>query len=147
MAHHEIKTQILILASPAQVWGVLTDFENYAAWNPFIKSIKGQMQVGKQLEVQILNMTFRPQLLAFAPSKEFRWLGSLFTKGVFDGEHSFILEAQADGSTLLRHEETFNGLLVGLMRKKLDGETMAGFRAMNEALKARVEAIKTDNNS
>ena len=34
----EIKTEILIKASPQIVWSILTDFENYPHWNPFIKA-------------------------------------------------------------------------------------------------------------
>ncbi|WP_236025435.1 SRPBCC family protein [Flavobacterium geliluteum] len=38
----EIKTQIIIHASPDKVWAVLTDFENYPNLNSFIKSITGE---------------------------------------------------------------------------------------------------------
>jgi uncharacterized protein YndB with AHSA1/START domain len=37
----EIITEIEIDASPSQVWQVLTDFEKYPTWNPFIKKISG----------------------------------------------------------------------------------------------------------
>ncbi len=47
----------------------------------------------------------------------------------------------------MRHElhtevesEQFNGGLVRFMRTSLDTQTVAGFEAMNAALKARVEA-------
>ena len=35
----EIKTEILINATPEKVWSILTSFDNYPNWNPFIKSI------------------------------------------------------------------------------------------------------------
>ena len=34
----EIKTEI-IDTKPEKVWEVLTDFENYPTWNPFIQNI------------------------------------------------------------------------------------------------------------
>ena len=37
----EIKTEILINAAPEKVWSILTNFEKYPDWNPFIKSING----------------------------------------------------------------------------------------------------------
>jgi uncharacterized protein YndB with AHSA1/START domain len=38
----EIVTASDINVSAARVWQVLTDFENYPAWNPFIKKITGK---------------------------------------------------------------------------------------------------------
>jgi uncharacterized protein YndB with AHSA1/START domain len=40
----EIKTEILINASPDKVWAILTDFDNYPSWNPFITSLKGEVK-------------------------------------------------------------------------------------------------------
>jgi Polyketide cyclase / dehydrase and lipid transport len=37
----EIVTEIEINAAPSRVWQVLTDFEKYPIWNPFIKKITG----------------------------------------------------------------------------------------------------------
>ena len=34
-------------------------------------------------------MTFKPNILVFEENKELRWLGKLFFKGLFDGEHKF----------------------------------------------------------
>ena len=37
----EIVREIEINAPPSRVWQVLTDFEKYPTWNPFIKKITG----------------------------------------------------------------------------------------------------------
>ncbi|MBN7810966.1 SRPBCC domain-containing protein [Algoriphagus sp. H41] len=139
----KIETNILIEASPDQIWTVLGDFENYPNWNPFIPFISGSKSVGQTLEVRIQppggsGMTFRPQLLQFDPGKEFRWKGQLLFPGIFDGEHFFILEKKAENQTLLTHGELFSGLLVGLLGGML-AKTEAGFRLINEALKAKCE--------
>ena len=78
----EIKTEILINASPEKVWKVFTDFHNYSKWNPFILSISGIAEVGNKIKVQLLppgtkGMTFKPTVLVKQPQKEFRWLGRL----------------------------------------------------------------------
>ncbi len=44
-----IKTEIIINASKEKVWQVLTDFDKYPAWNPFIVSIKGELKVSTRL--------------------------------------------------------------------------------------------------
>lgn len=142
MAEKIIKTEILINATPDRVWSILTDFEKYPEWNPFVLSLTGDMVVGQSIKIVLPDMTFKPTLLVFQKNKELRWKGKLLFKGIFDGEHSFIIEDNKDGTVTFRHEEIFNGILVGLFAKKLDTDTRSGFEAMNEKLKERVEKEK-----
>ena len=94
-----LKSEITINAGPDAVWSVLTDFDSYPKWNPFIVSITGAKNVGGQLVVTIRPpgsraMTFKPVVLSFQPEKEFRWRGKLLIKGLFDGEHHFQTQRQ-----------------------------------------------------
>jgi hypothetical protein len=85
-------------------------------------------------------MTFRPRVLRAVPDQELRWLGRVVLPGIFDGEHFFKIEPLDQGRrTRFIQGERFTGLLVPLLRKNLDRGTRAGFEAMNQALKARVE--------
>ncbi|MBW8243679.1 SRPBCC domain-containing protein [Muricauda oceani] len=141
----EIKTQIIVNAPPNKVWAVLMDFENYPDWNSFIKRITGKPKVGGQILVSIVSpegrhMTFKPTVLVFEHNKEFRWLGKLWFKGVFDGEHTFELVDNGNGTTIFNHSETFRGLLVSLFKKQLEISTRSGFERMNSDLKQRVES-------
>ncbi|MCC5938674.1 MAG: SRPBCC domain-containing protein [Lunatimonas sp.] len=140
----EINTQIHINASREKVWQVLTDFESYGQWNPFVRSITGEVEKGNRINVVLgpqgsRPMTFKPTVLVFDEEREFRWLGRMFFPGIFDGEHIFQLKENGDGSSVFVHREKFRGLLVGLMAKKLDTEILAGFESMNRSLKHRVE--------
>jgi hypothetical protein len=140
----EIKTQILINRTPQQVWRILTDFGKYGDWNPFVKSITGEVKESHKIKVVLgpkgsKPMTFRPKVLVFNEGKQFKWLGHMIIPGIFDGEHNFELMDNGDGSTTFFHSEKFKGLLVGPMAKKLDNEIMDGFIAMNKALKVRSE--------
>lgn len=143
----QIKTQIIISATPDKVWSVLTDFENHPKWNPFIKSITGEVKVGNQITVSMAppngkGMTFKPRVLVFDQNKEFRWIGKLIFKGLFDGEHKFELIDNRNGTTTFIHSENFKGLLVGLFKDQLENNTKKGFELMNESLKKRVEEMK-----
>ncbi|GAB5538442.1 MAG: hypothetical protein Salg2KO_05450 [Salibacteraceae bacterium] len=85
----EIKTEIEINATAEKVWQVLTDFEKFPNWNPFITSIQGEKQKGGILSIEIVPpnrkaMTFKPKVLVYEPKKELRWLGSGPLKGLFD---------------------------------------------------------------
>lgn len=135
----EIQTTTMINAAPKKVWDVLTDFENYKNWNPFVKSITGDVKEGNKIKVVLQGMTFKPMVLKFEPQQEFRWKGSLGMKGIFDGEHYFTLEEKENGQTLFTHGEKFSGILVSLFKNKLLGETKDGFEAMNDALKKECE--------
>lgn len=140
----EIRTQITIQATPQQVWRILMDFENYPNWNPFIKTLTGKAEKGARLQAFIeppgaKGMTFKPTVLVVNAHKEFRWLGHLFIKGLFDGEHIFELSDNGNGSTTLVQREQFRGILVPLFKKMLNENTFRGFEAMNEKLKALAE--------
>ena len=74
------------------------------------------------------------------PPVAFEWLGRLGLPGIFDGRHRFDLAPSENGGTLVTQSEQFDGILVRFMRTSLDTQTIAGFEAMNAALKARVEA-------
>ena len=139
----EIKTDIVINAKPEKIWAVLTDFENHPVWNPFIKQISGTKEVGEQLIVKIQPpdsspMRFKPQVLRLNPEKEFRWKGKFLVKGLFDGEHYFILNDNNDGTTTFIQGENFSGLFVMFFGKALE-KTKQGFMLMNEALKKQCE--------
>lgn len=136
----QIKTSITIKANKERVWKILMDFENYPAWNSFIKSVTGTVKQGNQIKVKLGGMTFRPKILALKKEAELRWLGHLWFKGLFDGEHQFRLTENADGTIYFEQNETFTGILVGLFSKSLDKDTKAGFVQMNEELKLRAES-------
>jgi hypothetical protein len=144
----KIETEIIIESDIKTVWNVLTDFENHPNWNPFIKLIKGKKAVGQNLTVFIQppegnGMTFKPVILSFEPYKELRWKGKLGMKGIFDGEHYFILEELEKQQTRFIQGEIFSGVLVLIMGKALD-KTKAGFELMNQALKKEAEKQKTN---
>lgn len=141
----EIHTEIEIDASAEKVWRVLTDFAAYPQWNPFVRRVEGEVSVGTRLHVFIhpsggKEMSFRPTVLVAESNRELRWLGRLWLPGIFDGEHSFVIEPLSEGRVRFIQRERFNGLLVPLVSKMLDRDTRRGFEEMNRALKQRAES-------
>jgi hypothetical protein len=141
----EIHTEIEINAPAEKVWRVLTDFAAYPEWNPFVRRLDGEVSVGARLQVYIQSaggkgMSFRPTVLDAEPNKELRWLGHLWFPGIFDGEHSFVIEPLGDGRVRFVQRERFKGLLVPFLSKMLDRDTRRGFEEMNRALKLRAES-------
>ena len=134
-----IETSITINAGAEKIWNILIDFEKYPQWNPFILSIEGVAKEGSRLKANIQGMRFKPLVLAAKKHQEFRWLGHLLFRGLFDGEHYFLLKENNDRTTTLTHGENFSGLLVSVFSKSLDEKTRAGFEKLNQALKERAE--------
>lgn len=146
----QIRTEIVIKATPAAVWSVLTDFARYSEWNPFITSLRGTAVKGEKLIARIeppsgSAMTFKPTVLVADKNKEFRWLGHFMFPGVFDGEHIFELYENTDGTTTFVQREQFRGILVPFLSTMLDTKTLAGFEMMNKALKQRVENSSSES--
>lgn len=143
-----LHTEIDIDASPEQVWCLLTDFSRLPTWNPFMQQASGVVREGEQIEVHLQapdgpKMVAKPILTKVAPNRELRWLGHLWVKGIFDGEHYFQIEPLANNQVRLRHGEHFRGLLAVPVLALIGKSTLAGFVAMNQALK--IEAEKENN--
>jgi hypothetical protein len=140
----EIRTEIEIAAPPADVWRVLLDFRRYPEWNPFIVDFKGEAKPGASVALTISlpdsnsERQFQARLLKCEPESELRWLGHLWMKGLFDGEHFLRLEARGTGQTRVVHGEDFSGIFLRFLLPKVT-EAARGFVYMNQALKRRVE--------
>lgn len=137
-------TEIEMNAPVHVVWTILTDFQSYPEWNPFIRSFDSTPEAGRRFRVTIQPpgrkpMTFNPVCLAFIPNEEFRWLGHLFFSGIFDGEHIFELKKLDKNRTLFIQRENFRGILVPLLWRTLRTSTLEGFEQMNLQLKQKAE--------
>ncbi|MBK9737466.1 MAG: SRPBCC domain-containing protein [Saprospiraceae bacterium] len=140
----EIRAEIVVNATPEKIWSILTNFDNYPNWNPFIKSIKGDVKIGNKITARIeppeaSGMTFKPKVLTFETNKEFSWLGHLLFKGLFDGAHKFELNDNGNGTTTFIQSEKFDGILLPLFKNMLENNTKRGFEAMNKKLKELAE--------
>ena len=139
----DLRTEIEIDAPAERVWAVLIDFEKFPDWNPFIRSIHGDAQVGSRLDVLLgasgtRTMRFRPTVKAVVPNRELRWLGRLVLPRLFDGEHIFQIETLGANRVRFVQRERFRGLFVPLLARSLNRDARRGFEEMNRALQKRV---------
>jgi hypothetical protein len=140
----EIKTELIINVTPDKIWAILTRFDNYPNWNPFIKSIRGEVKVGNKITARVeppgaKGMTFKPKVLAYETHREIRWIGHLLFPGLFDGEHKFELIDNGNGTTTFKQSEKFRGVLVPIFKKMVDNNAKKGFEEMNNKLKDLAE--------
>ena len=140
-----LHTDVVIDASPGDVWITLADFAAFPSWNPFIRKIVGRLEAGARLDVELSPpgsrpVTIHPTVREVQPGRELRWLGHLGVPGLFDGEHCFQIEPLGDGQVRFVQSERSSGVLAPLVLPIVGGSTKRGFEAMNQALKEQVEA-------
>ena len=122
---------------------MLTDFDRYPEWNPFLSKVDGRAEEGARLDVVLSqpggdDISFRAVVIVARRSEELRWKSKFLMKALFAGERFFVMSDAGDGSTRLTHGEDFSGLAVKLVGGSL-ANVVRGFAAMNQALKKRVE--------
>jgi hypothetical protein len=138
-----IQSDIWIERPPEDVWTVLAATSEYGAWNPMISRLSGELRAGNTIEFvegsASDGMVFHPTILVAQPGRELTWKGHVLFPGIFDGEHSFILD-EAGSWTHFIQRERFSGLLVGRLTKGILVETEQQMAEMNFELKKRVES-------
>ena len=141
LGNRHLTTDITIDAPADAVWAVLTDFEKYPEWNPFIVKVSGEIKKGGAIEVTFHTkgsdpVVFTPKILLNEKNNIFQWEGRLLMPGLFTGRHTFQLVRVEPRKTILVQKEDFNGILVPFFNFK---STIDGFTLMNRELKKRVE--------
>jgi hypothetical protein len=141
----EIVTEIEINAPPSRVWQILTDFEKYPTWNPFIKKITGIPARDEKLGVHMPDprggtMIFTPTVLVAENERELRWLGR--SEGdVFNGEHRFRIDSIENNNNKVHfaQSEKFTGSMVASLEGWIDTAVKQNFEDTNRALKQIAE--------
>jgi hypothetical protein len=139
----DIRTEIEINASAGKVWRILSDFENFPKWNPFVIKVLGKPIVGEILKIQVQLpesrlLKFTPLVLKAEANKELRWVGTT-PLGAFRGEHFYQIESLGENKVRFVHGEHFSGWMVGLIWTMFGKATEKGYSIMNEALKKEAE--------
>jgi len=145
-----VETGTDIAAPPWRVWRLLTDFDAYSAWNPFLTRVQGRAEPGARLRVRVeppgrSALLLTPRVVALETGRALRWRGRLLVlPGLLDAEHAFHLEWLAEGrATRLRHAARLTGLLAPLAGAAGALEAArSGSEAMGAALKALAERAR-----
>jgi hypothetical protein len=144
-----LTASIEIEADPEQVWAVLTDFDAYPRWNPFITEaavtsgdgLRPGATMRNRLEQDGEATTFTPTVLKASAGRELRWLGKVGPGWIADGEHYFVIERTGRDTVRLTQGEEFTGVAVPFVADSVRNDTLPQFRAMNSALKERIEQV------
>jgi hypothetical protein len=139
-----LSTEIRIAAPRQRVWQVLTEYAEYATWNPYLVCVEGEARAGTEIIVHSVNRpgmdpVAAPVLVLAVEPFTMRWEGGLPDRSLFKGDHWFELVGDG-GTTVLHHYEDFTGSkaaeLIAVYREII----LDNFRKFNFALKAVTEA-------
>lgn len=132
------------IAAPAQqVWDILTDWQSFPSWNPFIRSAQGRLVVGNRVTIRLQLgrrlITFRPRLIVVDPPGELQWLVRQRVPGLFDVRRRFVVQPTGHSSSRLIQSETGSGLFAPLVMWLMRRDVLEGYRSLERAMKARAE--------
>lgn len=142
-SHRTIYTDIIINATPEQVWSVLTDTPSYKTWAAFLVDIQGEIKDGEKITAVFQTNPKKEKLttiehtISVDEGKEFFW-AEKGPGGIRDNHH-FRVERAQDGKTrFVQSDEIMNGI-TWLMGGNLSKMYEEGYKAFNRALKNEVE--------
>ncbi len=143
-----IESEVVLLASPAEVWKVLTDFQSYAEWNPFIPRMEARVGEGESFRAMSrlpagVRLGFVGRILIVVPERELAWMGrpTMMPAPAMEVRHTFTLEPDGGGTRLHQLEEA-TGFLIPMSGWIL-GQAQKGQVAINEALERRLAGTQS----
>lgn len=141
----EITARIEIRSNPENVWKILTDFQLYKYWNPFINRIVGSPIRGEKIEIELRTAAqkirvYHPVITKVDPPTELRWYGRAILPLILDGEHIFTIHENEKRDTIFTQKEIFKGLGAYLGNARMFDDIRISFQMMNSSLKLRAES-------
>lgn len=141
--HRTIHTEIIINATPEQVWEVLVDTKSYANWAKFMTNIEGEIKNKGEITAFFLTNEKKNKVnsikhaITVIEGKEFSW-SDVFMMGMKD-YHRFIVEPTNDGKTRFIQSDLVQGRGARLLGKSVINFEEKNYPIFNKSLKAEVE--------
>lgn len=110
-------SEIEIDAGPDVAWDVLTAIGSWPSWNPAVTSVsfEGGIEEGSEFSWKAGPGTITSTIRDVEPMRRIVWTGTTFgIKAI----HVHTLEPRA-GGTLVRTEESYDGLVARVLRRRL----------------------------
>jgi hypothetical protein len=132
--------ETLIAADPDTVWGVMADIDGWPRWNGDVRaaSLQGPLQPGTRFRWKAGPGTITSTLVEVDRPSTLGWTGSTMGIKAVD-VYRFRPDEDHPGHTVVRTEESWNGLLVRLLPGRLAKTLGASIHTGLERLKAEAE--------
>jgi len=129
--------QIHIAADVRTVWDVLSDIEHWPRWNKAVRSmsVQGPIAPGTSFDWKAGPGTIKSRIAEVDAPDRIAWTGVTLGIRAVD---AFRFEA-SDGGTLVRQDESWDGLLARLFRSRMERTLGSSLRDGLRSLKAEAE--------
>ncbi len=145
MSRFVIDQEFDINAPAEVVWQVLTDFERYGEWNPFVVQAACDLRPGGAIDmkVKLLGPAQRQveYIHAVDPGKGFSYNMKPFPLGGLSSFRSHKIIDLGDGRSHYSSHFHLEGWMMPIVRGLMSGALLRGFSGMSDALKLRAEAL------
>lgn len=111
----EYRHAVVVEAPRAAIWALLTQFDRYHEWNPYITQASGTAAVGSTVE-----LTFRVEggdartedakILILRPQRKLEWRTRVVAPGILEREQIFRVIPLEDGRWAVVQDVRFEGL-------------------------------------
>jgi hypothetical protein len=112
------RNAVVVDAPRAAIWSLLTEFDRYDEWNPYITGGSGDATAGSILDLRFRGGTDdegkmrTAKVLIVRPMRKLEWRTRVFAPGLLDREQVFRVLPRADGRWDVVQEVRFEGVLV-----------------------------------
>ncbi len=138
----QVYSEIVIAATPEQVWAVLTDFETMPEWSDTFQGLAGDLSDGGEAVATFLveGQAFPfPHVLSWEEGRSFGWSDPLiFAPGIVD-DHRYIVDRTDGVNTLFVQYDTLTGDDPDVPAVVLADQLVQAYAWFNQQLKAEVE--------
>lgn len=142
----EISSVIEIDASAEEVWGILTDFNQFSQWNPLIRNfIVSSLKEGEKLEISLKypgaskSTKLFTKINHFKPNSEFGWTEKILVGGLVESTRKIRVVPLKENTCRVYQGETMKGVFSSMVSNDALAQRKKAFDNMNRALKKRAE--------
>lgn len=141
-----IEHSVKIAAPAATVWAVLTDFDSYGQWNPFVPRAACVLEPGRPIvmDVRLRGEKLRRQrefISAVEPGRSFRYSMKPVPLGLLSSMREQIVTPSGAGICHYTSHFQIDGILAPLVEMLLGSSLRRGFDDMADGLKERAELM------
>ena len=141
----KLERRIGIQAPDDVVWEILSDIEGWSAWNPLYPRARGVIRIGDRwdLDLKLDGQPVRriqPVILDWAPYDHIHWRLDMM-RGWVRTIRFLEIEKMGEENVIFSNGEIFDGMLGGMVARRMRRPILDGFEALNEALKVRAETL------
>ena len=133
-----------IEASPEVVWSVITDFERYKEWNPFVIDCNAKLEPGAPISMRVRLGDREISQVETVSSVVEHMLFEYRMKPIRPFLHScrqHHISSNGMGGTTYRSHFELNGWLSGLTALSVGKHLRHGFESMTDVVKQRAEFL------